>query len=69
MVRGESVVLLGELDLGSIHQPPLRSVPVSAIASQVQEEETKRKEQSLLRGVAEVRCGFSREVSEFVDLY
>ena len=69
LVRGESVVMICELDSSNLYQKPLQLVNESAILQDVQREERIRKEQDYLKTLYLSQLGFAREVSDFADIY
>lgn len=69
LVRGESVVMICELDSSNLYQKPLQLVNESVILQDVEREERIRKEQEYLKTLYLSQLGFAREVSDFADIY
>ena len=69
LIRGESVVMICELDDANLYQAPLKIVHPGEIMQDVEREERIKKEQEYLKSIYLSKLGFAREVMEFSDLY
>jgi len=69
LIRGESVVMICELDKSNLYQKPLSPVPPATILQDVEREERIRKEQDYLKSLYLSKLGFARDIVEFTDVY
>lgn len=69
LIRGESVVMICELDKSNLYQKPLLPVPSAIILQDVEREERIRKEQDYLKSLYLSKLGFARDIVEFTDVY
>ncbi len=69
LIRGESVVMICEMDPKNLYQSPLKVVPWEAVQQQVKSTEAELKEQELCNSLAASAKGYCKEVSEFTELY
>lgn len=69
LVRGESVVLIGEIDDENIEQKPLKKAPASKVLPLVDEQLRQRKHDELQQTVAQARRGLCRTVVDMADFY
>ncbi|KAG0049099.1 SM-like, degradation of cytoplasmic mRNAs and positively regulates transcription initiation [Gryganskiella cystojenkinii] len=69
IIRGENVVLLGEIDLDKEDESPLREVPVEEILQVQREEMEARVKREKIKNRLLSDQGFSVDQAEFGDLY
>ncbi|GJJ74889.1 U6 snRNA-associated Sm-like protein LSm1 [Entomortierella parvispora] len=69
IIRGENVVLLGEIDLDKEDESPLREVPVEEILQVQREEMELRVKREKIKNRMLSDQGFSVDQAEFGDLY
>ncbi|KAF9931337.1 SM-like, degradation of cytoplasmic mRNAs and positively regulates transcription initiation [Mortierella antarctica] len=69
IIRGENVVLLGEIDLDKEDESPLREVPVEEILQVQREEMEARLKRDRIKNRLLSDQGFSVDPTEFGELY
>ena len=69
LIRGESVVMICEMDPQNLYQSPLKAVPWESVQQQVKNAEAEFKQQELYKSLQASANGYCKEVSEFTELY